>query len=190
MSTLNAANAKGNAITRKPSAYSTRGKNISDVLDMEVQEAAKFFEHIPRISRKLETLIDVGLGYMKLGQSSTTLSGGESQRIKITRELSKNKTGHVIYMLDEPTTGLHFDDVKRLIQVLNSLVDKGNTVYIIEHNLDIIKSCDYLLDLGPEGGACGGEMLAEGTPEEIVKDPQSYTGKFLKNVLASNMIQL
>ena len=150
---------------------------------MTVEEAAKFFENLPILSRKLQTLLDVGLGYIKLGQSSTTLSGGESQRIKITRELSKYKTGHVVYMLDEPTTGLHFDDTKRLIIVLNRLVEKGNTVYVIEHNLDVVKSCDYLIDLGPEGGAAGGEILAEGTPEEVAANPNSYTGQFLKKIL-------
>jgi excinuclease ABC subunit A len=160
-----------------------KGKNIAEVLDMTVEEAAKFFENLPILSRKLQTLLDVGLGYIKLGQSSTTLSGGESQRIKITRELSKHKMGHVVYMLDEPTTGLHFDDTKRLIAVLNRLVEKGNTVYVIEHNLDVIKSCDYLIDLGPEGGAAGGEILAEGTPEEVAANPNSYTGQFLKKIL-------
>jgi excinuclease ABC subunit A len=125
----------------------------------------------------------VGLGYIKLGQSSTTLSGGESQRIKITRELSKHKMGHVVYMLDEPTTGLHFDDVKRLIKVLNRLVDKGNTVYVIEHNLDVVKNCDYLIDLGPEGGDCGGEVIVKGTPEKVSQSPCSYTGKFMKKLL-------
>jgi len=153
------------------------------VLDMTVEEATKFFENTPRVARKLETLLDVGLGYIKLGQSSTTLSGGESQRIKITRELSKLKSGHVVYMLDEPTTGLHFDDTKRLIKVLNRLVDNGNTVYIIEHNLDVIKSCDYLIDLGPEGGDAGGEVMAQGTPEEVAQDSGSYTGKFLQKIL-------
>lgn len=161
-----------------------KGKNIAEVLDMTVEEAAKFFENTPRVSRKLSTLLDVGLGYIKLGQSSTTLSGGESQRIKITRELSKHKTGHVVYMLDEPTTGLHFDDTKRLIKVLNRLVENGNTVYIIEHNLDVIKSCDYLIDLGPEGGAAGGELLAQGTPEQVSQNDRSYTGKFLKKMLS------
>lgn len=160
-----------------------KGKNISEVLDMTVEEAAKFFENIPNVAHKLQTLLDVGLGYIKLGQSSTTLSGGESQRIKITRELSKKKTGHVIYMLDEPTTGLHFDDTKRLINVLNRLVKKGNTVYVIEHNLDVIKSCDYLIDLGPEGGAAGGEVLAYGTPEQVMGNPRSHTGKFLQHML-------
>jgi excinuclease ABC subunit A len=130
--------------------------------------------------------LDVGLGYIKLGQSSTTLSGGESQRIKITRELSKRKSGHVVYMLDEPTTGLHFDDTKRLIRVLNRLVKKGNTVFVIEHNLDVVKSCDYLIDLGPEGGEDGGEIIAEGTPEEISENEKSFTGKFLKRMLSKN----
>lgn len=160
-----------------------KGKNIAEVLDMTVEEAAQFFENIPLLARKLQTLLDVGLGYIKLGQSSTTLSGGESQRIKITRELSKHKSGHVVYMLDEPTTGLHFDDAKRLITVLNRLVAKGNTVYIIEHNLDVIKSCDYIIDLGPEGGEAGGEILAQGTPEEVAENPHSYTGNFLRRIL-------
>jgi len=160
-----------------------KGKNISEVLNMEVEEANAFFENIPSIARKLKTLVDVGLGYIKLGQSATTLSGGESQRIKIARELSKNKQGHVVYMLDEPTTGLHFDDTKRLIAVLNNLVDKGNSVFIIEHNLDVVKSCDYILDLGPEGGTAGGKIIAKGTPEEVAKIKASYTGKFLERTL-------
>ena len=162
-----------------------KGKNIAEVLDMTVEEAARFFANIPRVSRKLNTLMDVGLGYIKLGQSSTTLSGGESQRIKITRELSKHKSGHVVYMLDEPTTGLHFDDVKRLIKVLNRLVEKGNTVYVIEHNLDVVKNCDYLIDLGPEGGDAGGEVLALGTPENVSENQRSYTGTFMKKMLNS-----
>ncbi len=139
-----------------------KGKNISEVLNMEVEEANAFFENIPPIARKLKTLVDVGLGYIKLGQSATTLSGGESQRIKIARELSKNKQGHVVYMLDEPTTGLHFDDTKKLIGVLNNLVEKGNTVFVIEHNLDVVKSCDYVIDLGPEGGMAGGRDSCKG----------------------------
>jgi len=165
-----------------------KGKNIAEILNMSVEEASKFFLNIPRVSRKLTTLIDVGLEYIKLGQSSTTLSGGESQRIKITRELSKHKSGHVVYMLDEPTTGLHFDDVKRLINVLNRLVEKGNTVYVIEHNLDVVKSCDYLIDLGPEGGDSGGEILAQGTPEQVSENQKSYTGKFLKKMLKNSRI--
>lgn len=174
---------KGKRYNKETLSVTYKGKNIADVLDMTVEEAAKFFENTPRVSRKLQTLLDVGLGYIRLGQSSTQLSGGESQRIKITRELSKHKSGHVVYMLDEPTTGLHFDDTKRLIRVLNRLVDNGNTVYIIEHNLDVIKSCDYLIDLGPEGGAAGGRLLAEGTPEEVAKNSLSYTGKFLDKIL-------
>ncbi len=174
---------QGKRYNRETLSVLFKGKNIAEVLDMTVEEAGKFFENMPRVFRKLQTLLEVGLGYIELGQSSTTLSGGESQRIKITRELSKNKAGHVVYMLDEPTTGLHFDDTKRLIKVLNRLVEKGNTVYIIEHNLDVIKSCDYLIDLGPEGGAAGGEILAVGTPEEVAKNGKSYTGKFLKRIL-------
>ena len=161
-----------------------KGKNISEILNMEVEEANAFFENITPISRKLKTLVEVGLGYIKLGQSATTLSGGESQRIKIARELSKHKSGHVVYMLDEPTTGLHFDDTKRLIGVLNNLVEKGNTVFVIEHNLDVVKSCDYVLDLGPEGGMAGGEIIAKGTPEQIAAVKASYTGKFLKHTLS------
>jgi excinuclease ABC subunit A len=175
---------KGKRYNNETLAVVYKGKNIAEVLDMTVEEASKFFENTPRVSRKLQTLLDVGLGYIKLGQSSTQLSGGESQRIKITRELSKHKSGHVVYMLDEPTTGLHFDDTKRLIRVLNRLVDNGNTVYIIEHNLDVIKSCDYLIDLGPEGGAAGGKLLVEGTPEEVAKNYNSYTGMFLEKILS------
>ncbi|MDR0492828.1 MAG: excinuclease ABC subunit UvrA [Nitrososphaerota archaeon] len=174
---------KGKRYNKETLAVQYKGKNIAEVLDMTVEEAAKFFENTPQVHRKLQTLLDVGLGYIKLGQSSTQLSGGESQRIKITRELSKHKSGHVIYMLDEPTTGLHFDDTKRLISVLNRLVDNGNTVYIIEHNLDVIKSCDQLIDLGPEGGAAGGQLLAQGTPEEVALNETSYTGLFLKKIL-------
>jgi excinuclease ABC subunit A len=177
---------KGKRYNKETLSVLYKGKNIAEVLDMTVEEAAKFFENTPRVHRKLQTLLDVGLGYIKLGQSSTQLSGGESQRIKITRELSKHKSGHVVYMLDEPTTGLHFDDTKRLIKVLNRLVDNGNTVYIIEHNLDVIKSCDYLVDLGPEGGAAGGQLLAQGTPEHIATVSQSYTGMFLEKILSVN----
>ena len=141
------------------------------------------FENIPSIRRKLQTLVDVGLGYIKLGQSSVTLSGGEAQRIKLTRELSKRDTGNTIYLLDEPTTGLHFHDVKKLIDVLNRLVEKGNTVVVIEHNLDVIKSADYIIDLGPDGGENGGKIVAKGTPEEITKEKKSYTADFVKKIL-------
>jgi excinuclease ABC subunit A len=181
---------KGKRYNKETLSVFYKGKNIAEVLDMTVEEATSQFENIPRIFRKLKTLKDVGLGYIKLGQSSTTLSGGESQRIKITRELSKHKTGHVVYLLDEPTTGLHFDDTKRLIKVLNNLVEKGNTVYIIEHNLDVIKNCDYLIDLGPEGGDFGGQIMAKGTPEEVSLEYKSYTGEFLKKLLQINELNI
>ncbi len=158
-------------------------KNIADVLDMSVEEALKFFENHTGIKRKLQTLSDVGLDYIKLGQSSTTLSGGESQRVKLTRELAKVKRGSTLYMLDEPTTGLHFEDVRKLITVLNRLVEKGNTVYVIEHNLEVVKCADYIIDLGPEGGEKGGQIIAKGTPEQIIKIQKSHTGQFLKKLL-------
>jgi excinuclease ABC subunit A len=158
-------------------------KNISEVLNMTVNRALEFFKHIPKIKRKLQTLRDVGLGYITLGQSATTLSGGEAQRIKLTKELSKRATGDTLYILDEPTTGLHFDDIKKLLEVLNRLIEKGNTVVIIEHNLDVIKTADYLIDLGPEGGEQGGQVIAKGTPEKVAKNKTSYTGKYLKQIL-------
>ncbi len=161
-----------------------KGRSIAEVLDMTVEEAREHFKNVPAIRNKLDTLIGVGLDYIKLGQSSTTLSGGEAQRIKLTRELSKKATGRTIYLLDEPTTGLHFDDVKKLIAVLNNLVSKGNTVVVIEHNLDVIKSADYIVDLGPEGGNAGGRIVAEGTPDEVAEVPESHTGRFLKGRLS------
>lgn len=170
---------KGTRYNQETLEVKYRGKSIAEVLDMTVEEAAEHFENIPAIKRKLDTLIRVGLGYIKLGQSSTTLSGGEAQRIKLTRELSKKCTGKTIYLLDEPTTGLHFHDVKKLISVLNRLVEKGNTVVVIEHNLDVIKSADHIIDLGPEGGNAGGEIIAEGTPEEVSIIQGSYTARFL-----------
>ena len=160
-----------------------KGKNIADVLDMSIEEALKYFENIPFIKRKLHTLSQVGLDYIKLGQRSTTLSGGEAQRIKLTRELSKRSTGNTIYLLDEPTTGLHFHDVKKLIEVLNNLVDKGNSIIVIEHNLEVVKNADYIIDLGPEGGDLGGYIVAQGTPEQVAKEKKSYTGKVLKSIL-------
>ncbi|PNU20426.1 excinuclease ABC subunit UvrA [Geothermobacter hydrogeniphilus] len=160
-----------------------KGKSIAEVLDMTANQAAKFFENIPKIKNKLETLRDVGLGYIKLGQSATTLSGGEAQRVKLAKELSKRATGRTIYILDEPTTGLHFADIEKLLQVLQRLVETGNTVVVIEHNLDVIKTADYLIDLGPEGGSCGGRLVAVGTPEEVVRTPESYTGVFLRPYL-------
>ncbi len=160
-----------------------KDKNISEVLDMSVSEASEFFKDIPNIKRKIEMLEKVGLGYLKLGQSSTTLSGGESQRIKLTRELAKRSTGKTLYLLDEPTTGLHFDDVKKLIHVMNELVNKGNSIVVIEHNLDVIKCADYIIDMGPEGGDKGGEIIAHGTPEEVSRVDKSYTGEYLKKML-------
>ena len=160
-----------------------KGKSISEVLEMPIEEAATFFEAISSISRYLTTLVDVGLGYVRLGQSATTLSGGEAQRVKLATELQRRSTGRTVYVLDEPTTGLHFEDVRKLLLVLNSLVDKGNTVIVIEHNLDVIKSADWILDLGPEGGFRGGELVAEGTPEQVAKNKASFTGTFLKEIL-------
>jgi excinuclease ABC subunit A len=157
-----------------------KGRTISDVLGMTAEEAYDFFQAIPAIRQKLQTLCDVGLGYLQLGQSATTLSGGESQRIKLARELSKRETGRTIYILDEPTTGLHFADIQRLLDVLNRLTDRGNTVLVIEHNMEVIKSADYIIDLGPEGGVRGGEVVGCGTPEELMENPLSYTGQFLK----------
>jgi len=160
-----------------------KGKNISDVLEMTSEEAMNFFEKVPAIHQKLKVLCEVGLGYIHLGQSATTLSGGEAQRIKLATELSRRSTGRTLYILDEPTTGLHFDDVKRLLQVLSELVDRGNTVLVIEHNMDVIKCADWVIDLGPEGGDKGGELVAVGTPQEIIKSKRSYTGEWLKKVL-------
>ena len=174
---------KGKRYNRETLEVSYKGKNIADVLDMSVEEALEFFANIPAIKEKLQTLFDVGLDYLKLGQSATTLSGGEAQRVKLAKELSRRSTGRTVYILDEPTTGLHFDDVKKLLSVLNRLVDEGNTVIVIEHNLDVIKSADYIVDLGPEGGDKGGYIVAKGTPEEIVHNKASYTGEYLKTVL-------
>jgi excinuclease ABC subunit A len=161
-----------------------RGKNVAEVLDMDVQEALSFFDH-PRLERILETLHDVGLDYLKLGQSATTLSGGEAQRIKLSRELSRPGTGRTLYILDEPTTGLHFADIQRLLDVLHRLVDAGNTVIVIEHNVEVIKTADWVIDLGPEGGNAGGYIVAQGTPEEVVQVEASYTGRFLRRVLGT-----
>jgi len=160
-----------------------RNKNIADVLDMTIEEALEFFENIPKIKTKLQTLLDVGLGYLKLGQSATTLSGGEAQRIKLASELSKRSTGQTLYLLDEPTTGLHFADVHKLLKILLKLRDSGNTIIVIEHNLDVIKTSDYIIDLGPEGGDKGGKIIATGTPEEVANCKKSFTGQFLKKVL-------
>jgi excinuclease ABC subunit A len=161
-----------------------KGRTISDVLEMTAEEADDFFQAIPAIRQKLQTLCDVGLGYLKLGQPATTLSGGEAQRIKLARELSKRETGKSVYILDEPTTGLHFADIQRLLDVLNRLTDRGNTVIVIEHNMEVIKSADYIIDLGPEGGENGGEVIGCGTPEELVQNPLSFTGQYLKKKMA------
>jgi excinuclease ABC subunit A len=174
---------KGKRYNRETLEVKYKGKSIADVLDMTVDEAVEFFSAIPRLHRKLLTLQDVGLGYIKLGQPATTLSGGEAQRVKLAAELSRRSNGRTLYILDEPTTGLHMADVHRLLNVLQRLVDAGNTVVVIEHNLDVIKSADYIIDLGPEGGDRGGQVVAVGTPEEICQVPASYTGQFLKPVL-------
>ncbi len=160
-----------------------RGQSIAEVLDLTVEDALEVFENQPRIHHKLATLNDVGLGYIHLGQSATTLSGGEAQRVKLATELSKRDTGRTLYILDEPTTGLHFEDVRMLLEVLHRLVDRGNTVLVIEHNLDVIKTADWIVDLGPEGGTKGGHVVATGTPEQVAKVTASYTGHFLKKLL-------
>ncbi len=160
-----------------------KGKNITEVLEMTVEQAHEFFAPVPVVRRKLQTLLDVGLGYIRLGQSATTLSGGEAQRVKLSLELSKRDTGRTLYILDEPTTGLHFHDIELLLKVIHKLRDQGNTVVIIEHNLDVIKTADWLLDLGPEGGAGGGQIIAKGTPEEVAKSRASFTGKYLAPLL-------
>jgi excinuclease ABC subunit A len=160
-----------------------KGKTVADVLDMPIEEAAEFFEAIPAISRHLKTLNEVGLGYVRLGQPAPTLSGGEAQRVKLASELQKRSTGKTVYVLDEPTTGLHFEDIRKLLGVLGGLVDKGNSVLVIEHNLDVIKTADWIIDLGPEGGRRGGTLVAEGTPEEVAANPASYTGQFLAEIL-------
>ena len=156
------------------------------MLDMTVDEALEFFKNLPRLKRKLETLHDVGLGYIKLGQPSTQLSGGEAQRVKLSTELSRQNTGKTLYILDEPTTGLHIDDVAKLVKIMHRLVDMGNTVVIIEHHLDVIKVADYIIDLGPKGGENGGTIVAQGTPEEVAQNPKSYTGAYLKEILTQN----
>ena len=174
---------QGKRSNRESLEVKYKGKSIYDVLDMTVEEALSFFEHVPSIRRKIETLNDVGLSYIRLGQPSTTLSGGEAQRIKLATELSKRGTGKTIYILDEPTTGLHFADVHKLVDILKRLSEGGNTVIVIEHNLDVIKTADYIIDIGPEGGDRGGTVIAKGTPEEIASNPVSYTGQYVKKYL-------
>jgi excinuclease ABC subunit A len=175
---------KGARYNRDTLEVTFRGKSIADVLDLSCEEALGFFANQPPIARHMQTLVDVGLGYVRLGQPAPTLSGGEAQRVKLASELSKRSTGHTMYILDEPTTGLHFEDVRKLLHVLQRLVDQGNTVLVIEHNLDVIKSADWIIDLGPEGGNGGGLIVAEGPPEKVAKTPESYTGQFLARLLA------
>jgi excinuclease ABC subunit A len=174
---------KGKRYNRETLQVRYKGKSIADVLDMDVQTALEFFDNVPRIRRILQTLHDVGLDYIKLGQSATTLSGGEAQRVKLAKELARTATGRTMYILDEPTTGLHFADVQRLLTVLHRLVDAGNTVLVIEHNLDVIKTADWIIDMGPEGGDGGGRVVATGTPEEVALIEESHTGRFLREIL-------
>ena len=173
----------GNRYNRQTLEVKYKGKNINDVLNMTINQAVEFFENIPSIKTKLAAIRDVGLGYLKLGQSCTTLSGGESQRIKLSSELAKRDTGRTLYIFDEPTTGLHFEDIRQLLAVFNKLVERGNSVIIIEHNLDVIKCADWIVDMGPEGGKAGGYVVATGTPEEVAEVKESYTGAFLREVL-------
>ncbi|MEX0760676.1 MAG: ATP-binding cassette domain-containing protein, partial [Tistlia sp.] len=170
---------KGKRYNRETLEVTFKGRSIADVLDMTVEEGAEFFRAVPVIRTKLETLERVGLGYVKVGQPATTLSGGEAQRVKLAKELSRRSTGKTIYILDEPTTGLHYEDVKKLLEVLQALVEQGNTVVVIDHNLDVIKTADWVLDLGPDGGDGGGRIVAQGTPEQVAAVPESHTGAFL-----------
>jgi excinuclease ABC subunit A len=174
---------KGKRYNRETLEVKFRGKSIADVLDMTVTEGRAFFSAVPPIHEKLRMLEEVGLGYIHLGQQATTLSGGEAQRIKLAKELSRRATGRTIYILDEPTTGLHFEDVRKLLEVLHALVATGNTVIVIEHNLEVIKTADWVLDLGPEGGEGGGRIVAQGTPEQVAASPESHTGRFLRPIL-------
>jgi excinuclease ABC subunit A len=180
----------GKRYNRETLEVKYKGKNISDILDMTVENALEFFENIPKIARKLQTIYDVGLGYITLGQPATTLSGGEAQRVKLASELHRRSTGKSFYILDEPTTGLHVDDISRLLVVLQRLVENGDTVLVIEHNLDVIKAADYIIDLGPEGGDKGGTIIASGTPEKVAEVPGSYTGKYLKPVLQRDRLRM
>jgi excinuclease ABC subunit A len=174
---------KGKRYNRETLEIQYKGKSINEVLELTVEDALSFFEAVPALKRKLQTLMDVGLSYITLGQNATTLSGGEAQRVKLSRELSKRDTGNTLYILDEPTTGLHFHDVKQLLSVLHSLRDRGNSVVVIEHNLDVIKTADWIIDLGPEGGSGGGQIIAKGTPSDIAQEEVSHTGRFLKPLL-------
>ena len=178
----------GHRYNRETLDIKYKGKNIYEVLDMTVEDSLEFFDSIPSIKKKLSTLEDVGLGYIKLGQQATTLSGGEAQRIKLAKELSKRPTGRTLYILDEPTTGLHSHDIKKLLEILQAFANTGNTVVVIEHNLDVIKTADYIVDMGPEGGVNGGRIIAEGSPEKVSQNNDSYTGRFIRELLGnSNM---
>ena len=177
---------KGKRYNRETLDIRYKGKSIDEVLGMTVEDALVFFDAIPALKRKLQTFMDVGLSYIRLGQNATTLSGGEAQRIKLAKELSRRDTGRTLYILDEPTTGLHFHDVQQLLQVLHRLRDHGNTVVVIEHNLDVIKTADWLIDLGPEGGDGGGEIIATGTPEDVAMIPESHTGRFLEPIIRNS----
>ena len=173
----------GTRYNRETLEVKFKGKSISDVLHMRVSEAIEFFDNIPKVKNKLQVMMDVGLSYIELGQSAPTLSGGEAGRVKLAKELQKKATGKSVFILDEPTTGLHSDDIKKLLVILQRIVDNGDTVIVIEHNLDVIKVADYIIDLGPEGGDAGGNIVATGTPEQVAKEPNSYTGEWLKKVL-------
>jgi len=174
---------EGSRYNRETLEVKFKGKNIADVLDMTIEDAAVFFKAVPSIRDKMETLKQVGLDYIKIGQPATTLSGGEAQRVKLSKELSKRSTGKTLYILDEPTTGLHFEDVRKLLEVLHALVDQGNSVVVIEHNLEVIKTADHIIDIGPEGGHKGGKILVSGTPEKVAECKESFTGEFLKPIL-------
>jgi excinuclease ABC subunit A len=176
---------KGRRFNRETLEVTWRGRSIADVLDMTVEEAVQLFDSVPAVRHRLEVLEKVGLGYIALGQRATTLSGGEAQRVKLARELARRATGRTVYILDEPTTGLHYEDVRRLLEVLQALVDQGNTVIVIEHNLDVVKTADWLIDLGPEGGEGGGRIVAEGTPEEVARVPESWTGRYLARMFGA-----
>jgi len=176
---------KGARYNRETLEIKFKGKSIADVLDMNVEDAQEFFRAVPSIREKMDALMRVGLGYIKVGQQATTLSGGEAQRVKLSKELAKRSTGRTLYILDEPTTGLHFEDVRKLLEVLHELVDQGNSVIVIEHNLDVIKTADHLIDIGPEGGDGGGRIVAKGTPEQVAEVEDSHTGRYLKPMLAA-----
>ena len=179
---------KGKRYNRETLEVKFKGKSIADVLDMTVEDAQSFFQAVPSIREKMDALMRVGLGYIKVGQQATTLSGGEAQRVKLSKELSRRSTGRTLYILDEPTTGLHFEDVRKLLEVLHELVDQGNSVIVIEHNLDVIKTADHIIDIGPEGGDGGGQVVATGTPEQVAEVPESHTGTYLKPMLTSRKV--